>query len=69
LLPVKCALFSRPTPRRLNDLPAPVPDRVVQGASPAIDAPGASMSAPASISALATSTSSLLAAQYSAVSA
>jgi hypothetical protein len=26
----KCALFSRPTPRRLNDLPAPVPDRVVQ---------------------------------------
>src|SRR5205807_6832027 len=48
--------------------PAAVPDGVVQRRAAAIEPPGASMSAPRSMSASATSTSSLLAAQCNGVS-
>ena len=69
LLPVN-APFSADQPRLARTTCRhPYPTASSSGTPPAIDAPGASMSAPASICALATSTSSLLAAQHSGVSA
>ena len=55
--------------QQTRDPPAPVSHRVIERAATAIDAPGASISAPPSISAVATSTSSLLADQGNGVSA
>jgi RNA polymerase sigma factor (sigma-70 family) len=74
IMPSAAACQSRPTraPRstsRRATRQQPYPTASSSGVPPAIDAPVASMSAPPSISALATSTSSLLAAQCSGVSA